>query len=107
MGQTDCQYSGAYAWLMNTNNANVNNNTKTNTNRVRAFSELESKNPSALSLLYSDLIQAYYVCRRRKTMKNNMISFEIGWQKKLLKMAREMHQLQFRFGRCITFGYSR
>ena len=103
MGQIDCQYSAAYAWNCETANANMNNNTKTNTNRVRAFSELESKNPSALSLLYSDLIQAYYVCRRRKTMKDNMISFEIGWQKKLLKMAREMHQLQFRFGRCITF----
>lgn len=97
------QYSAANAWNVNTNNANVNNNTKTNTNRVRAVSELESKNPSALSLLYQDLIQSYYVCRRRKTTKDNMIAFEIGWQRKVLKMAREMNQRVFRFGKCITF----
>lgn len=114
------------AWKFNFNNGNTNNNNKNNNNYVRAvrafsvkhfrpprrakkfnnmdlFSGIPQEKKPQFSVELSDLLEAYFACRKRKRRTYNAMRFEWNYEEELLQLKEELGNGTYRPGRNVAF----
>ena len=93
------------AWNVNMNNGNVNNNNKTNSYYVWPVRSGEWE--ASPRVLFPELYQSYYRCRRMKRSTLNALRFEAHGEVNLYALAEELANGTYTPSRSIRFAVDR
>lgn len=84
-------------------NGNCNNNNKTNANVVVPVLEMRNKLVLKESFTYTDMLNAYLDCRRRKRNKKDPLVFEMNFGDNLRQLLEEVNNETYQIGRATVF----